>query len=102
MKIDWFLGFSEGEGNFTVLFSTKRVKEAFYVWARPAFQLRQAELKVIDDVENFFKEKGIKSKSRRDRSKYSSFKTMPKVRKDTWLLQVFEIESLRKMIKLLD
>lgn len=27
MNGNWFLGFSEGEGNFTVLFHPKRVKE---------------------------------------------------------------------------
>ena len=102
MNVNWFLGFSEGEGNFTVLFPTKRVKEAFYVWARPVFQLAQAEQKVIDEVANFLEERGINPELHGFSSKYSSFKKIPKVRKDTWLLQVFEIESLRKMIKLLD
>jgi|GEM_PF-5047511 len=102
MNINWFLGFSEGEGNFTVLFHTKRYKDKKYVWAMPIFQLVQAEQKVIDEVTKFLEEQGIKPKSHKSRSKYSSFKKIPKVRKDTLLLQVSEIESSRKMIKLLD
>jgi len=58
---------------------------------------------VIDEVAKFLKEQGIKPKLYPAHpKKNSSFKEILRVRKDTWLLQVSEIESSRKMIKLLD
>jgi len=105
MNVYWFLGFSEGEGNFSVLFSTKQRKkrrDTKYVWARPVYQLVQAEEKVIDDVKEFLEQHGIKSKYTRGKQTYYSLRKTPKITRDKWLLQVFETQSLRKMVKLLD
>ena len=50
MKIDWFLGFSEGEGNFSVIFTSKKGKDenVRYAWPKVCFQLRQKEKKVLE------------------------------------------------------
>jgi hypothetical protein len=90
MNVNWFLGFSEGEGNFTVLFGTKRRNGTKYVWAKPAFQLVQAEQKVIDEVAKFLEEQSIKSKV------YSI------QARSMWRLHVLETESLGIMTRLLD
>jgi hypothetical protein len=90
MNVNWFLGFSEGEGNFSVLFGTKRCNGGKYVWAKPAFQLVQAEQKVIKEVAKFLEQQSIKSKVYNNKAR------------SMWRLHVFETESLGIMIKLLD
>lgn len=102
MDAKWFLGFLEGEGNFTINFNrTRKV-----VSPRLVFQVRLSEKKVLSEIQEFLATHRIKANLYKvpanAKYRYASLKIEPKTKKTHWLLQIGQLKSIHKLIELLN
>jgi len=104
MESNWFLGFCEAEGNFVITFSTKVYKDRHYVWARPGFQTKQTDdMHVLEEIKEFLTEHKIKSHLHPNSQKqYGNLKKIPLHPLEPAILQVFETDSLKRLVELIE
>ena len=98
MNDDWFLGFLEGEGLFTINF-TSRYR---FIYPRLIFAICITERDVLASIANFLLSKNIKSGLYHFKYHWKNLKNKPKIRKEQWYLVVQKRESILKMIPMLE
>lgn len=109
MNPNWFLGFLEGEGTFTINFSTRRytsVNKGAYRIVNPklVFIVCSAEKKLLTDTKDFLFNNNINAiiAERPYKDAYLNLKKIPKIKKRHWWLIVSEKTSIFKLMSLLD